>query len=1080
MEIKEWLGTQLGVDIWTNKYQYNNETFEQWLDRVSAGDEEVKGLIRDKKFLPGGRILSNRGLNKLGKKVTYSNCYVLDTNDSIEDIYQTCSNLARTFSVGGGCGVDISKLRPNGAKVNNTAKTTTGACSFMDTFSQVAETIGQNGRRAALMLSMDVNHPEIEEFIDIKKDLTKVTKANISVRVDNKFMHKVINNEMHTCKFVVEPSGEVITKEVNAKELFMKLCKNNWDMAEPGILYWDKIKNYNILSEDEEFEYGGVNPCFTGDMKLLTTNGYIPMKELEDKEVRLLNIYGVESKGKVWCSGEKETIKVILSNGSEITCTPNHVFMTVEGEECEAKDLKGKYIMPNTSRYINPNRELIKLGFIQGDGQLTRLSSEYHQGLEVNIGYKDGDILELFSDEEFTRKSDKAIYLQGYKDKLIHLGFSQEILPHRVMPSTYKSWSKNDKAGFLQGCYSANGSIIKKHRISYKTTCKQFALELMDTLLNDFNIKANLTINKPHKVKFSNGEYECRESYDININKYNDIIKFHQYINFYQCYKQIQLNNLIKYKAPYVRNIKPNGITKVYDFTEPLTHWGVVEGFVVHNCAEEPLPVGGSCLLGSFNLSAYVKDNEFKFEEFKRDIKIVVKGMNDVLDEGLPLHPLQIQRDTVRDYRQIGIGIMGIADMLIKLELKYGSDEAVALCDKIGFVLADTSMRESALLAKELGAYPKCKKELVLESEFVKNNATEETKKLIKEYGLRNSQLLTIAPTGSLSTMLGISGGIEPIFANSYTRKTESLHGEDVYYKVYTPIVDEYMKKNDVEREEDLPDFFVTSSTLNPHQRVLMQGVWQDHIDASISSTVNLPNEATVEDVYEIYTDAWKRGLKGITIYRSGCKREGVLTTGETKNEDTTELKRGEYEKTPDSIIEIKRKLKSGCGKMMLHIGIIPEEKRIFDVYVTNSSKGGCVLNIQNLAITMSNALRTGSSLESLKKSYEGTGSCPSYAMARAKGKEISKGNSCGTSILYALLDVENELKNETLPELVKLGYYDKEVKVKKEIKEDKVNIKNMTPQELIDKGLCPECGEPLIATGGCKSCSSCAWSKCE
>ena len=147
MEIKEWLGTQLGVDIWTNKYQYNNETFEEWLDRVSAGDEEVKGLIRDKKFLFGGRILSNRGLNKLGKKVTYSNCYVLDTNDSIEDIYQTCSNLARTFSAGGGCGVDISSLRPKGSKVNNAAKTTTGAVSFMDTFSQVTETIGQNGRR---------------------------------------------------------------------------------------------------------------------------------------------------------------------------------------------------------------------------------------------------------------------------------------------------------------------------------------------------------------------------------------------------------------------------------------------------------------------------------------------------------------------------------------------------------------------------------------------------------------------------------------------------------------------------------------------------------------------------------------------------------------------------------------------------------------------------------------------------------------------------------------------------------------------------------------------------------------------
>ena len=493
---------------------------------------------------------------------------------------------------------------------------------------------------------------------------------------------------------------------------------------------------------------------------------------------------------------------------------------------------------------------------------------------------------------------------------------------------------------------------------------------------------------------------------------------------------------------------------------------------------EEPLPNGGSCLLGSFNLSAYVKNGKFDFEEFKHDIHVVVNGMNDVLDEGLPLHPLEVQRNTVRDYRQIGIGVMGIADTLIKMGLRYGSKESIDICDEIGFTLANESLKSSSLLAKEYGTYPKYKKS-VLESEFILNNTTEYTYDLIEKYGLRNSQILTIAPTGSLSTMLGISGGIEPIFENSYTRKTESLHDKDVYYKVYTPIVKQYMDDNNIDKEEDLPGYFVTAMTLNPLERIHMQGIWQKHIDASISSTVNLPNEATIEDVYDVYTQAWKEGLKGVTIYRSGCKREGILTTGNDKD-NIKELERGEYEKTPNSIIEIKRKLKSGCGKMMLHIGIIPEEKRIFDVYVTNSSKGGCVLNIQNLAITMSNALRTGSSLESLKKSYEGTGSCPSYAMARAKGKEVSKGNSCGTSILYALLDVEKELKNETLPELVKLGYYDKEVKVKKEIKEDKANIKNMTPQELIDKELCPECGEPLIATGGCKSCSSCAWSKCE
>ena len=107
------------------------------------------------------------------------------------------------------------------------------------------------------MLSMDINHPDIEEFVDIKTDLNRVTKANISVRVNDEFMQKVLDDETHICKFTIESSGEVITKEVNARKLFMRLCENNWNYAEPGILYWSRIEDYNILSEDKEFKYGG-------------------------------------------------------------------------------------------------------------------------------------------------------------------------------------------------------------------------------------------------------------------------------------------------------------------------------------------------------------------------------------------------------------------------------------------------------------------------------------------------------------------------------------------------------------------------------------------------------------------------------------------------------------------------------------------------------------------------------------------------------------------------------------------------------------------------------------------------------
>ena len=222
---------------------------------------------------------------------------------------------------------------------------------------------------------------------------------------------------------------------------------------------------------------------------------------------------------------------------------------------------------------------------------------------------------------------------------------------------------------------------------------------------------------------------------------------------------------------------------------------------------------------------------------------MAVKALNDVLDEGLPLHPLQEQRDTVTQWRQIGLGLMGLADMLIKLELRYGSSTAIALCDAIGKTMADTAIKTSAKLAKKNGAYPAYNGLVIKEAPFYQSNASEKTNELVNLYGLRNSQLLTTAPTGTLSTMLGISGGIEPIFATSYTRKTESLHGHDEYYKVYTPIVQEYMETHGITREEDLPEWFVTAQQLDYKARIDMQAIWQQHIDASISSTVNLPLE---------------------------------------------------------------------------------------------------------------------------------------------------------------------------------------------------------------------------------------------
>lgn len=759
MTLDEWLGhdNQIGKDIWTNKYRFKDETFDEWINRISGGNKNIAELIRQKKFLFGGRILANRGLENKGRKISLSNCYVIEPpEDNIESIFDCAKKLARTYSYGGGCGVDISNLAPRGAKVNNAAKETTGSVSFMDLYSMVTGLIGQSGRRGALMLSLSCEHPDLEEFIEIKSDLDRVTKANISIRITDKFMVAVKNRTSFTLSFTRLETGEKITKEVDAYTIFHKLCEMNWDYAEPGMLFWDRINNWNLLSCDDDFEYAGTNPC-----------------------------------------------------------------------------------------------------------------------------------------------------------------------------------------------------------------------------------------------------------------------------------------------------------------------------------AEEPLPAGGSCLLGSINLSEFVCDTGFNFDDFKYCVKESVIALNEVLDEGLPLHPLKEQRESVYDWRQIGLGIFGLADLLIKLGIKYGSPEAIDLCDMIGHTMADMAIKTSAILSKEHDEpYPKYKPEAIEQSAFYSKNALGETKELVSSFGLRNSQLLTIAPTGSLSTMLGVSGGIEPIFANYYTRKTESLKGHDEYYKVYTPIVKKYMDEHGLKDDSELPDYFVTAQTLDYKNRIYMQSIWQSHIDASISSTVNVPNDFTVEQVENLYMTAWDAGLKGVTIFRDGCKRAGILTTTikEKKDEKSDDIKhhtleRGMIIKADDNCIGKKRTLKTGCGTLHCEAFFDPETGQLLETYFSKGSSGGCNNFMIGLSRAISLCARGGIDVYSIVDQLKSSGTCPSYAVRSATKHDTSKGSSCPVAIGNALLDMYNELQNELFDDIEDSYTSETIITLKKPLL---INVEQSIAPE------CPECGGTLVFEGGCNTCKSCGWSKCD
>ena len=968
MIVQDWLGknNQLGIDIWTKKYQRNNETFDEWVKRVSGGDKEVAKLIMEKKFLFGGRILSNRGVTTDEEKTTYSNCYVISPpEDSIESIYDTCKKLARTYSYGGGCGIDISKLAPMGAKVHNQAKSTSGAVSFMDTFSQVTEQIGQNGRRGALMISMRCDHPDIEKFITIKSDLGKVNYANISVMVTNDFMEAVANDWDWELTFHRDETGETIFKTVKAADLFNLLCEQNWNYAEPGILFWDKIENYNLLSNNTEFKYAGTNPCLTGDTLIQTTDGEIQIKDLVGKTpyVYCMGDDGnltIRKASKVWKTRENARLVCVKTKRGVIRCTPDHLIHTRNRGWVAAQELKHGDKITGLNRQMKDETH-VAVGLSGGKyvPEHRLIMSPFYDLIGKDVHHKDGDTLNnVYENLEVLEHGDHS--------RISNTGRKIDAI-------------RDDKGRYVE-------KEIKSKRKSFNLGC---------------GVGTNWTVDYVYWL-------EDRED--------------------------------------------------VYDMTVPSVHNFVANRMVVHNCAEEPLPAGGSCLLGSLNLAAFVDDEgKFQWIDFRDAVKVAVRALNDVLDEGLEKHPLQEQRDSVRDWRQIGLGIMGLADMLIKMGIRYGSPQAIQFCDVLGENMAQYALTVSSDLAALRGVYPKYN-DLVLDSSFFKAHEFDSLVAHVEAFGLHNSQLLTIAPTGTISTMLGVSGGIEPIFANSYTRMTKSLHGEDVSYKVYTPIVDEYMKIHGITDESDLPPFFVTSGDLTVDERIDMQAVWQKHIDASISSTVNLPKEATVEDVQRLYMKAWIEGLKGITVYRSGCAREGILTTETSKTTTKEEKSLSKASKClkNDSVkrgdVGLERHLTTGCGS--LHVCAYFNEKgELRNTYLSKGSSGGCQNFMIGLSRTISLLARNGVGIHEIVDQLNSCGTCPSYAVRRATKKDTSPGSCCPVAIGNALIDMWKEVNDET--------------------------VRVDANADVVEVNTCPECGGALKHEMGCVTCTNCGYSKC-
>lgn len=1239
MTIEKWLGTEnkLGKDIWNKKYCYENESFSNWISRITNGSEDLKKLILEKKFLFGGRILANRGLHKLGKNISYSNCYVIPApQDNMADIMRCAGDMAETYKTGGGCGIHLNNLRPAGAEVNNNAKTSTGPICFMDLYSTVTGVVAQNGRRGALMIAMNVSHPDIEAFIGIKQNLEKVDKANISVMVDDKFMEAVKNDGDYQLYFRTE-KGVEFKKTVKAKDIMQKIAFNAWDMGEPGMLFWDRVNNWNLMQGVKEFKLECTNPCLTYDTLVYVADGrgHVPIGVLAE-EGKDVDVFCYDKNNKVVIktmrnpriTGYNEPIyKINIEGGHSIRCTGNHKFMLNDGKYYRADELSNGDSLKLLTKFeasidnvfntdSNKKGDYYWLANGFNNNKLEhRIIAEHYTGEKLNnkvVHHKDyngrnnniNNLLVLskgehddlhkedmigdknpmrrakneWSKEKWDLYSKNMSEAVGGENNGRYCGISNEELFEHAKILTVRlgrrlskrEWVKYVKAELgLHHGYSdfreKEFGTIREFAIKASIACgitdfdknprsvrheqniinQGYKIKYIDNNIfvnrnceicgeefwvsyryREQGICKNKSCTKQHKQilnkKISNNNQNSIEIVDDLINREqcrvfcelkfkHDIPSMEQWIQ--ECSIQgvetclasssgfKSWDNLKEKASLYnhrVVSIELDGVEKVYNGTVDEYHNFFVGAFEESttnnkrkwvyinnlNCGELPLVAehgkySGACLLGSINLSEYVKnpfkiDAIFDFKTFIKDVKVCITELDVCLSESQDLHALQIQKDASKYFRSIGLGVMGLSHMCIKLNIAYGSDDFNTLVDKIGFSLADTSIRQSAELAKLYGKAPcleNYKNTVLTKNPFIIKNTTKATMKIVSKYGLRNAQLLTTAPTGSISTMIETSGGIEPLYDCSYTRTTKSLHGKDVEYEVFEKIVEDYKKVH-----KSVPDWIkdTTAKKLDYNKRIKVQSVWQSHIDNAISSTLNLPETATVDDIVNIYIKSWEQGLKGVTVFRFNCRRVGILNSiNEKKTEKPkTETKGnnlvwGDIIKSSDDLIGFKKKLNTGCGS--LHVqAFFDHDGNFREVYLSKGSTGGCNSFMVGLSRMISLTARAGVKLETIVDQLHSTINCPSYI----KRAYTSAGGSCPHAIGHALIDLKEQffgkftdkIKTEVIPVVQKMNT---------------TNIIHTKTPSLSGSYNCPDCGTNLMIQEGCVSCNHCGYTKC-
>jgi len=858
----------LALEIFQKRYQiHKEETWQEACDRVAGhvATAETNGNIlkwretfseylKMNLIMPAGRIWYGSGRPK-GQLL---NCFVIPSKDSREGWGSVAYDTIVISGTGGGAGTNYSPVRPRGSKIAGSGGLATGAVSLMEGINAFGEKMkGGGGRRTALMMALNINHGDIVEFLDKKLDKKELNNANVSVIFDEdpeQFFALVKSDRTLELKH----NGQVIGT-ASAVSLWKKIISNALKGGEPGLLNGYLANRMNNVWYFKPLIC--TNPCIAGDIKIAVADGRnaVSIKQLteegNDIPVYSTNVETGQVEIKMGrnprVTGEKKEIwKLTIDDGSVLRATPNHKIMKNDRSYVELKDLKpGDSVFPFNTFNSNGYRQVCGTGAPMKGGarrnkRQYRLIDEFSRGSvdsktiaihHANFDSEDDRLENLMRMSHEDHRELHAERIRGDKN------------PYHMMSDEWKeNFASHPGAENARFSGWTNEELLEEGREIFSKHGK---------LTQELWIESAKNKGFP---QFLGNEFR----FGTWTNFRNQVADNHKVVSVEFCGHEDVYNITVDDNHNY--HVVTSGEDKKHVTSS---------GLCVKNCGEIWLVEYDCCDLGALVLPRFImemdglKFNQINWAMLEKAIITLVRFLDNVLT--VNNYPLEEIKETCFNIRRIGLGVMGLHDMLLLLGLKYNSDAGLEMIDKVMKFIKETAYGASIELAIEKGSFPMFDADKFLKSGFIKT-LKPSIKSLIKKHGIRNCAILTIAPTGTTSMVSAVTSGIEPMFAPAYKRRYRDgdVLKEEI---VVHPLLKEFHARG------RSIDHFQGAYDLSIRDHFEVQRICQKHLDNACSKTINIPQGVSEEELSELYME-YLPELKGVTIYPEGSRADQPLT----------------------------------------------------------------------------------------------------------------------------------------------------------------------------------------------------------